>query len=140
MVGFELVFSRTRVSTITQYFSLKNGPNPASFSFLFSVFSNKQINVNKCPSCIRCWDSNPQPFEHELSPVTTRPGLNGAFFILKLFHNSVLNRFRKCVPSEINYYSNYAYSVVTGKLRSQSLYSHHCFTSSLLFIISKQIL
>ena len=34
-----------------------------------------QINVKKCPSSIRRWDSNPRPFKHESSPVTTRPGL-----------------------------------------------------------------
>ena len=27
------------------------------------------------PSSIRCWYSNPQPLKHELSPITTRPGL-----------------------------------------------------------------
>ena len=24
---------------------------------------------------MRCWDSNPQPLEHESPPITTRPGL-----------------------------------------------------------------
>ena len=24
---------------------------------------------------IQCWDSNPQPSEHESPPITTRPGL-----------------------------------------------------------------
>ena len=28
-----------------------------------------------CLSSIRRWDSNPQPLEHESSPITTRPGL-----------------------------------------------------------------
>ena len=28
-----------------------------------------------CPSSIQCWDLNPQPHKHELSPITTRPGL-----------------------------------------------------------------
>ena len=31
--------------------------------------------MSKCPSSIRCRDSNPRPFEHESSPKTTRPGL-----------------------------------------------------------------
>ena len=57
----------------------KNGPTSASFS-VFSVFSNKRYNfykklmwkMSKCPSSIRHQDSNPQPFEHESSPITTR--------------------------------------------------------------------
>ena len=51
----------------------KNWPSPASFSFIF-VFSNKhynfKTNINKCekcPSIIRCWDSNPQPLEQWVS-------------------------------------------------------------------------
>ena len=35
----------------------------------------QQINVNKCPSSIRSWDSNPRPSEHVSPPITTRPGL-----------------------------------------------------------------
>ena len=31
--------------------------------------------VKKCPSSIRCWDSNSWPLEHESPPITTRPGL-----------------------------------------------------------------
>ena len=31
--------------------------------------------VKKCPSSIRCWDSNSRPLEHEPPPITTRPGL-----------------------------------------------------------------
>ena len=56
-------------------------PTPTSFSFIFGLFKQnhynflQQINVKKCPSSIRRWDSNPQPFEHDSSPITTRPGL-----------------------------------------------------------------
>ena len=45
---------------------------------LFLVFSKKQYNFynnSMCPSSIWHRDSNPQPFEHESSPITTRPGL-----------------------------------------------------------------
>ena len=49
---------------------------PCLFSFIL-VFSNKQYNFdNKSMrkiSCIRCWDSNPRPLNHELSPITNRP-------------------------------------------------------------------
>ena len=31
--------------------------------------------MSKSPSSIRRQDSNPQPFKHESSPITTRPGL-----------------------------------------------------------------
>ena len=35
----------------------------------------QQINVKKCPSSLRCWDSNSHPLESESPPITTRPGL-----------------------------------------------------------------
>ena len=59
---------------------LKNGPTPGSFSFIFGLFKQTiqfllQINVKKCPSSTRRQDSNPQPFECESSPITTRTGL-----------------------------------------------------------------
>ena len=55
-------------------------PTPASFSFIFGHFEQtiqflQQINVKKCPSSKWRWDLNPQPFQHELSTITTRPGL-----------------------------------------------------------------
>ena len=50
---------------------------------LFRLFSSFQPNITsfttnkceKCPSSIRCWDSNPRHSEHKSSPITTRPGL-----------------------------------------------------------------
>ena len=51
---------------------------------LFCLFLSFQTNIitifitnicEKCPSSIRCRDSNLQPLEHEPPPVTTRPGL-----------------------------------------------------------------
>ena len=64
-----------------------NGPAPASLSFIFGLFNQaiqflQQINVKKCPSSIRCWDSNTQPFKQESSPTTTRPGLPPYIYIL----------------------------------------------------------
>ena len=50
--------------------------------FLFLVFFKQTIqllqliNVKNCPSSIWCWDLNPRPLEHELSPITTRPVAN----------------------------------------------------------------
>ena len=69
--------------TFTFYFIIffkKNGPTPASFSFLFGLFKKtlqflQQIYVKKCPSSIRCQDLNPRPLECESLPITTRPGL-----------------------------------------------------------------
>ena len=65
--------------TLSPLFFLKKSPSPASFSFIF-VFSKKHYNFTtnkceKCPSSLRCWDLNPQPFEHESPPIITRPGL-----------------------------------------------------------------
>ena len=64
-----------------------NEPSPASFCFL-RLFKQalqflQQINVKKCQSSIGCWDSNPQPLEHDSSPITTRPGLP-PFLVTKL--------------------------------------------------------
>ena len=48
---------------------------------LFDLFSSLQTHITffitnkceKCPSSIRCWDSNWQTLEHESPPITTRP-------------------------------------------------------------------
>ena len=62
-------------------FFLKNGPTLASFSFIFGLFKQtslqflQQIYEKKCPSSIRCRDSNPQHSVCESAPITTRPGL-----------------------------------------------------------------
>ena len=37
--------------------------------------TNHCEKMSKCPSSIWRWDSNPRPLKHELSPITTRPGL-----------------------------------------------------------------
>ena len=60
-------------------FFLKNGPSPASFSFIFGLF---QTNITifttnqceKCPSSLQCWDSNSRSSGYESPPITTRPG------------------------------------------------------------------
>ena len=54
--------------------------NPDLFFIYFCLSKHtvqflQQINVKKCPSSIQCWDSNPQPLEHESPPITTRPAL-----------------------------------------------------------------
>ena len=54
--------------------------NPCLFLFIFGLFKQtlqflQQIYVKKCPSSKPCWDSNPEPSEHESPPITTRPGL-----------------------------------------------------------------
>ena len=59
----------------------KKMDQPRPLFRLFSVFSNKHYYIFynnylwKCPSSIRCRDSNPRPFEREPFPITTRPGL-----------------------------------------------------------------
>ena len=76
--------------TPTPYF-FKNVPYTRALFHLFSYFqTNITIFIaNKCenfPSSIRCWDSNPQPSEHESPPITTRPGLPRLFY-LNIFVN-----------------------------------------------------
>ena len=67
-------------------FFYKNGPTPASSSFIF-VFSNTHYKFynkyvcEKCPSNIWCWDSNSWPLEHESPPITTRQGSRHIKFI-----------------------------------------------------------
>ena len=60
----------------------KKWANPVLFLFIFSLFKQtiqylQQINVKKCPSSTRHWDSNP----HESSPIATRPGLPPYFLL-----------------------------------------------------------
>ena len=59
--------------------SFKKWAIPCLFFVYFRLFKNitilEQINEKTCPSSIRCWDSKPQPLDHESPPVTTRPGL-----------------------------------------------------------------
>ena len=50
-----------------------------SFQTHITIFTTNQCE--KCPSSIRCWDSNPRPLEHEFHPITTRPGLPFALFV-----------------------------------------------------------
>ena len=53
--------------------------NPGLFFVYFRSFQTnitilQQIYVKKCPSSIRCWDSNPQPLERESLPFTLDQG------------------------------------------------------------------
>ena len=55
--------------------------NPGLFYIYFRLFKQtslqflQQLNVKKCPSNIRCQDSNSQPLANESPPITSRPGL-----------------------------------------------------------------
>ena len=65
---------------LPQLLFLKSRPISASLC-LFSVFFKQtiqilqQIYLKKCPSNIRCQDSNPQLSDYESPSLTTRPGL-----------------------------------------------------------------
>ena len=67
--------------------------NPGLFFIYFRVFKHTlqifttNTNVKKCPSTMRCRDSNSGPLEHELPPITTRPGLppNKFFGLFSIF-------------------------------------------------------
>ena len=88
-------------------FSLKNGPTKLQFRGEYRLFkwaipglllvyfrlfqTNITIfttnNCEKCPSSKWCWDSNPQPFEHVSSPITTGPGLQRSPWMLNRKYN-----------------------------------------------------
>ena len=54
--------------------------NPGLFFVYFRFFQTNIITIfttnicKKCPSSIRCWDSNRRTSERESLPITTRPG------------------------------------------------------------------
>ena len=64
-------------------FFFLNGPTRPLFRIIFGLFKQTSIHFlqkNQCenfliPSSIWRRDSNPQPLNHESSPITTRPGL-----------------------------------------------------------------
>ena len=75
----------------------KKWANPGLFCrFIFCFFKQtslqflQQIHVKKCPSSIRCQDSNPQPLEHESPPITSRSGLqpSGQVYINSMIVNN----------------------------------------------------
>ena len=49
----------------------------------YKRFVKVEKNRIKCPSSIRCWDSNSQPSEHESPPITTRPGQAPTLILLR---------------------------------------------------------
>ena len=66
--------------------------SPGLFSLYFRLFKPtlqflQQIHVNKYPSSIWCWDSNPRLSGHESPLITTRAGLPPITHIVCLFHN-----------------------------------------------------
>ena len=74
-------------------FSNMDHPRP-----LFCLFSYFWTNITifkankceKCPSSIRCWDSNPRPLEYECPPITTRPGLSACLCSFSYFSSTIL--------------------------------------------------
>ena len=75
---------------------------PRPLFCLVLVFSNKQYQFynnnicEKCPSSIRCQDSNQRPSERESLPITTRPGLpENCFSLVKRRQKSLLLSFNK---------------------------------------------
>ena len=75
MFSFTNVISDKPQIIIKGVFFKKNGPTPASFSFIFGLFKQtlqflQQINVKNIRR-----ESNPQPLLCESLHITTRPGL-----------------------------------------------------------------
>ena len=60
------------------FFLLKMGQPRQLLSFIFGLFKETSLQFfttnicGKCPSSIRCQDSNPQPSERESLPITTK--------------------------------------------------------------------
>ena len=72
------------------------------FLFYFRSFqtNNTIFPTNQCekyPSRIWCRDSNPQPLEHESSPITIRPGLPPSKSIFLSFKFAIV-RSHRCKP------------------------------------------
>ena len=79
---FSVIIERKRLTGFANKkdISLKKWTIPGLFFIYFRLSKCtsqilQQINVKKCPSSIRCWDSNPRPLKHESPPITSRPGL-----------------------------------------------------------------
>ena len=79
---------RTEGRLLSEATSLKMGhPRP-----LFCLFSSFQTNIThfttniceKCPSSVRCWDSNPRTSEHESPHITTWPVF--LYFVKFVYH------------------------------------------------------
>ena len=84
-----ITMSHREVQLTWTLFFFINRPTLASFLFIFGLFKQtiqllQQINVkkNKCPYSIWHRYSNSWSFEHESSPITTKPGLPPLYPIL----------------------------------------------------------
>ena len=61
--------------------------NPGLFSIYFRSIQTNIVTIftankcEKCPSSMRCRDSNSQPYDSESPPLTTRPGIRPRFYI-----------------------------------------------------------
>ena len=93
----------------------------------------QQINVKKCPSNIQRWDLHPQPFEHELSPITTRPGLLYHLFryclVLKYLRRHRAIKVKELLPSLISknsayYWATFIRKFATKNFQKRLIYSH----------------
>ena len=79
---FQLVVSRSSLVSIS-FGTIASKSFLALSIYILSTTLFKQISsqflqqicVKKCPSSTGCWDSNPQPSEHESPHITPRPGL-----------------------------------------------------------------
>ena len=93
---------------ILMSFFLKMGkPRPLFHLFLYFQTNNTTFATNKCekcPSSIRCRDSNSQPLASESPPITTRPGLPPflmSSFTFQNCQNTVSTFLEKCPLQKI---------------------------------------
>ena len=74
-------FIKIPMACVMNQLFLKKWANPGLFFVYFRFFQTNIVTVfttnkcEKCPSSIRCRDSNSQPSDYKSSPLTTRPGL-----------------------------------------------------------------
>ena len=78
--AFSVFYSTHFVCLSLCFFKMDQPPPLLLFIFSLSKQTSlqflQQIHVKKCPSSVQCWVSNPQPLDHESSPMTTTPGLS----------------------------------------------------------------
>ena len=76
--------------------SFLNGPSSANHYNSFNKYMWKML----CPSSVRHWTSNPQPLEHESSPIITRPVLPpiGSLLLLVWDDTSIVFLTDSCHP------------------------------------------
>ena len=86
---FHWIVLRGRIVTISLVF--QNVSYPTTFSFIFGLFTTKNVKHN--PSSNQCRDSNSRPLDCQSPPITTRLGLPSKSFFIFLKKCTILGLF-----------------------------------------------